>query len=258
MRRLILLLATLAGFASADEAIHLLPGLAVTRIPAALTAGMPWPQRTELSAGAGEMWLLGEGNLWRLGARSGVFFMPLKVTSFVRSDGGAIAALVDGKLGLVSGRMFLPAIAAPDADMRLAAGAGDSVYLYGAGTPARILRFDGERVSVLATIPDPVTALTHLGDTVIFSTRQGIFTLRPGEAPGLLFPLSGHTPLLSLVARPDTAELFASSEDAVYQIDEGRMTQIAQGLGGALAIFGADILVADPRRQGVFTLGRQR
>ena len=45
---------------------------------------------------------------------------------------------------------------------------------------------------------------------------------------------------------------FGATEDAVYQIDEGRMTQIAQGLGGVVAVVGKDILVADPRRQGIF------
>lgn len=253
-----LLLALLAGLAHAEEAIHVLPGLTVTRAPAALTAGMPWPERAEISSGTAGVWLRGDNNLWRLGARQGVFVLPLGVDSFAQSESGTLVALVDGKIGLVSGRMFLPAFPIPDAEMRLAAGPGDTLHLYGGKAPARILRFDGARVAVLATSPDPVMALTYLGSSVIFATRMGIFSLRPGQPPGLLFPLNEQIAVIALAVNPDTAEIFAATADGVYQLDEGRMTQIAQGLGGALTISGKDILIADPRRKGIFILGRYR
>jgi len=56
-----------------------------------------------------------------------------------------------------------------------------------------------------------------------------------------------------------TAEdlIWSSSPAHSDRIDEGRMRQVAQGLGGALAGVDKDILVADVRRQGVFCL-RQR
>lgn len=253
-KTLALLLLALSMFAHAEEPIRLLPGLAVEKIPERLMAPIPWPARTEMLAVPGQVWLLAQGNIWRLGAAQGTFATPLEVDSFARSDAGTFAALVGGKLGLVSKGMFLPAIAVPEKGMRLAGGAGDTLYLYGTGTPSRILRFDGEQATVVATVAEPVTALTHLGETVIFSTAEGIFTLRPGQPPGLLFPLADHAPLIALAANVDTAELFGATEDAIYQIDEGRMTQIAQGLGGALAIVGKDILVADVRRQGVYRL----
>jgi hypothetical protein len=256
-RALALLLLALSVFAHAGEPIHVLPGLAVEQIPARLLAPMPWPARTEIVAAPGQVWLLAQGNVWRLGAARGALATPLAVDSFARSDAGTLAALVRGQLGLVSQGMFLPAIALPEKNMRLAAGAGDTLYLYGTGSPARILHFDGEKVAVLATLADPVTAFTHLGGTAIYATAEGIFALRPGQPPGLLFPLAGHAPLISLTANVDTAELFGATEDAIYQIDEGRMTQIVQGLGGALTLVDKDILVADVRRQGVFRL-RQR
>ncbi len=234
------------------EAMYVLPGLVVEKIPERMTAPIRWPARTEMIAFPGQVWLLAQDNVWRIGAASGTFATPLEVTSFARSDAGTFAVLAGDKLGLASGGMFLPAIPAPEKDMRVAGGPGDTLYLYGTHSPARIFLFDGERVSVLATVSDPITALTHLGETVIFATSEGLFTLRPGHPAGLIFPLAGHAPLVSLAVNADTAELFGATEDAVYQIDEGRMTQIAQGLGGVVAVVGKDILVADPRRQGIF------
>ena len=258
MRKILpLLLLALAFTAYAAEPIHVLPGLAVERIPEQLTAPIAWPARTEISAAPGQVWLLGQGNIWRLGNARGTFATPLEVSSFARSEAGTLTALIGGKLGLVSTGMFLPAIAVPDTDMRIVGGPGDTIYLHGTRSPSRILHFDGEQVVVLATVAEPITALTHLGETVIFSTGEGIFALHPGQPPGLLFPLAGHAPLISLTANAETAELFGATEDAVYQIDEGRITQIAQGLGGSLAIVGKDVLVADVRRQGIFRL-RQR
>ncbi|WP_153111798.1 hypothetical protein [Propionivibrio limicola] len=255
MRKLLTaILLALAVAAHAGEPMHILPGLAVEKIPEPLTAPIPWPARTELIAAPGQLWLLAKGNVWRVGAASGAFATPLEVASFARSDAGTLAVLAGGKLGLVSSGMFLPAIATPEPEMRVAGGPGDTLYLYGTRSPSRIFRFDGEQVAVLATVPEPVTALTHVGETVIFVTAEGVFALRPGQAPGLIFPLAGHAPLISLAVNADTAELFGATEDAVYQIDEGRMTQIAQGLGGAVAVTGKDILVADPRRPGIFRL----
>ena len=253
-RALVLLLIALSLFARAEEPIHVLPGLAVERIPARLVAPIPWPERTEIIAAPGQVWLLARGNIWRLGAAHGALATPLEVVSFARSDAGTFAAIVGGKLGLLAKGMFLPAIAAPEGVTRLAAGPGDTLYLYGTDPHSSILRFDGEQAAVLATVSEPITALTHLGETVIYATRQGIFSLRPGQPPGLLFPLAGHAALITLTANVETAEIFGASEDAIYQIDEGRMTQIAQGIGGALAIVDKDILVADIRRQGVFRL----
>lgn len=255
-RTLALLLLALSMFAHAEEPIRVLPGLAVEKIPERLIAPIPWPARTEMIAAPGQVWLLAQGNIWRLGAAQGAFATPLDVDSFARSDAGTFAALVGDKLGLVSKSMFLPAIAVPEKGMRLAGGAGDTLYLYGTGSPARIMRFDGELATVVATVTEPISALTHLGETVIFSNAEGIFALRPGLPPGLLFPLAGHAPPISLAVNVDTAELFGATEDAIYQIDDGRMTQIVQGLGGALAIVGKDILVADVRRQGVYRLNQ--
>jgi len=254
---LALLCLLLSVGAPAAEPIVVLPGLTVERIPERLTRPIAWPARTELIVAPGQVWLLALDNIWRLGATHGFFGAPVAVESFARSDAGTLAAIVGGKIGLVSRGMFLPALPTPEAGMRLAGGPRDTLYLYGSQAPARILAFDGERVAVLATVAAAVTALTHLGDTVIFASAEGVFSLRPGQPPGLLFPLVGHAPVISLTVNVDTAELFAATEDAIYQIDEGRMTQIAQGLGGALALIDKDILVADLRRQAVFRV-RQR
>jgi hypothetical protein len=255
MRRgLALSLLALSLFGRAEESIHVLPGLAVEVIPVRLTASIPWPARTEIIAAPSQVWLLARGNIWRIGAAQGALATPLKIDSFARSDMGTFAAVVGDKLGVIAKGMFWPAIDLPESGMRLTGGPGDTLYIYGTHSPARIIRFDGEKAAVLATTAEAITAVTHLGETVVFATGEGVFVVRPGQPPGLLFPLAGHTPLISLAANVDTAEIFASTEDAIYQIDEGRMTQVAQGLGGSLAIVERDVLVADVRRQGIFRL----
>jgi hypothetical protein len=255
MRRLLLVVALVSSLAAhAAPPIHVLPGLSLSRIPEALTAKITWPNTTEIDARKDAILLLGRDNLWQLGTKQGMFAMPLKLSSFARSDAGTLAAAADGKIGLVSGHMFLPAVAEPETGMRLAGGPGDTLILYGTHAPARIYSFDGKTVATLATLDKPITALTHLGGTVIFATADGIFSLRVGEPPGLLFPLAGHAPITALAADAKTAELFAATDDAVYQLDEGRMTEIAEGIGGALAVLEDHILVADPSRKTVYVL----
>lgn len=257
MKKLVAVFLWLLALGCAAEPMHVLPGIVVEKIPERLLPAAPWAGPLEMIALPGQVWLLVNGNLWRAGAARGALATPLAISAFARSDAGTLVALVGDKLGLVSDGMFLPAIATPEKEMRVAGGPGDTLYLYGSKSPARIFLFDGEQVSVLASVAEPITALTHLGSTLIFATTDGVYSLRSGQAPGLIFPLAGHAPLTSLAVNPETAELLAATEDALYQIDEGRMTQIAQGLGGRVAVSGTDILVADPRRAGIFRV-RQR
>ena len=198
--------------------------------------------------------MLGQGNLWRLGQKAGLFFTPTAIRAFAQSDAGTLTASVEGKLGLIKGHLFQPALREPEPDMQMAGGPADTLILYSAHLPARIYGFDGKNIATLATLNQPITALTHLGDNVIFATRDGIYSLRAGEPPGLLFPLAGHAPMTALDANPKTAELFAATNQAVYQLDEGRLTEIAQGIGGALAVIGTSILVADIQRKTVYVI----
>ncbi len=140
---LALLLIAVSLGAPAAESIVVLPGLTVERIPEKLTAPIAWPARTELIVAPGQVWLLAQDNVWRLGAAGGVFATPLAVDSFARSDAGTFAVLIGGKLGVVSRGMFLPAIATPEPGMRLAGGPRDTLILYGTQAPARIIGFDG-------------------------------------------------------------------------------------------------------------------
>ena len=259
MRRVALFAALLVSLcAHAAEAIHVMPGLALSRVPAALTAPIEWAPQTTISARGDAIWVLGRDNLWRLGQKQGVFISPAEIRSFAQSDAGTLVASVGGKIGLISDRLFLPALPEPEPGTQLAGGSADTLILYGTAAPAHIYVFDGKKVAVLATLDRPITALTHVGDTVVFATSDGVYSLRPGEPLGLIFPLAGHAPLTALAANPKTAELFAATADAVYQIGEGRMTQIAQGIGGALALEGDHVLIADPQRKTIFILGAKR
>lgn len=241
--------------AHAKEAIYVMPGLSLSRIPAAQTAPIRWAPNTTISAAKNGIWVLGQGNLWRLGQKTGIFISPARIRSFARSDAGTLVASIDGRIGLISGRLFLPAMPAPESGTLLAGGSADTLILYDPTVPAHIYSFDGKRVATLATLDQPITALTHIGDTIIFASPDGIYSLRAGRPLGLLFPLAGHAPVTALAANPKTAELFAATHDAVYQIDEGRMTEIIQGVGGALAVLDGHVLIADPLRKTIFILG---
>jgi len=259
MTRLVLFVALLVSLmAHAADPIHVLPGLSLTRIPDSLTASIAWDAKTSIHARKDGIWVLGKGNLWRLGQKQAIFVSPAEIQSFARSDAGTLVASIGGKIGLISGRLFLPAFSEPAAGTQLAGGNTDTLLLYGTGVPARIYAFDGGKVAALATLDQPITSLTHIGDTVIFATADGIYSLRPGEPPGLIFPLAGHESITALATNANTAELFAATRDAVYQIGEGRMTQIAQGIGGALAVLEDRVLIADPRRKTIFVLGARR
>ena len=255
MKRLVLLLllCPLLALAASQEIVglHLLPGLTaeLVLLPAQVRNSR-WRNSAEFELAAGGAWLLTPDNIVDLGLGQPIFVRSIVLDSFTRTAGGSVIAIAGDRLGVVSGRVFLPTIALPVTPMRVAAGSGEYVYLYGGPSEQqRIVYFDGKRTAVLATVPMPITALTRIGNRVIFACGSSLYTLRPGMPPALLFGIPDQPSFVGLAVNPQTGELFAATEDAIYQLDAGIASQIAEGVGGALRWAGDALYVVDPKRQ---------
>lgn len=228
-------------------------GLKLAACP--LPPGFAWGERADLLEAHGRLYLMGRDNLWLLNGGQPLFAAPLALQSATASRAGTLLAIAGDRLGLVQGGLFLPALAPPSTDARLAPGPGDTVHLFGPAA-GKIWRFDGKNAQLVVRAAGTLDAVTLVGQTLVFATPDGIFRLAPGDSAGLLFPLAGHTPLTGMAAVAETAEIFVATADAVYRLDEGEMRQIVAGLGGTLAVLKDGLLIADPRRQRLALLSR--
>ncbi|MCX8085643.1 MAG: hypothetical protein N3C63_01950 [Rhodocyclaceae bacterium] len=244
----------IAAAAWGEEGLRLAPGFAIQKLPAAMMPAGAWPTQPALCVRKDGLWFATRENLYRLGARAGVLEVPLPLEGFACSAQGTPVLVAAGKLGPVAGRLFVPRVPLPSPATRIASGTGDSLILFETAAPARLFRFDGRQAQLVATLTEPILAAAPAGDFVLVATATGIFRVRPGEPLGLLFPLADMKPVVSLAVHPRTAEILFATEDEIFLLDDGRATQLAEGLGGALAATETTVFVADGRRQGIYAL----
>ncbi|NWG31895.1 MAG: hypothetical protein HXY29_10420 [Rhodocyclaceae bacterium] len=257
MRTFVALIVCCLGFfgaARGEESIRLAPGFRLDKFPAAQMPAGEWPATPALCARSDGLWFATRDNLFRLGARMGALEVPLPLDGFACSASGSVVLVAAGRLGPVAGRLFVPRVPLPSPATRVAGGAGDSLILFETTAPARIFRFDGRQAQPVATLAEPILAAAPAGDFVLVATPSGIYRLRPGEPLGLLFPLADMKPVVSLAIHPRTAEILFATEDELFLLDDGRATQLAAGLGGALAATAETVFVADGRRKGIYAL----
>lgn len=263
MRRVFLALASSAWLvmtALAAEGIRLLPGLGIERLPARLApSGGKWEGEIDFVGCGQHLWLTTAGQVWRLDRNEPILATPLPITSLACTEAGTLLIAAQERLGPISGRLFIPALSLPSRQTRLAAGPGDTLVLYETSVPARLFHFDGERVRLVATLAEPIMTVVAVGDSYFVATPSGIYRLRSGEPIGLIFPWLGEEkPIIALAVHPRTAELVVATEDEVFLLDEGKMEQIAYGLGGKLVVNEESIYVADAKRGNVYRLFRKR
>lgn len=244
----------LAGLAHAEEGIRLASGFALQKLPPALTPTGPWHDTPSLCQARGRLWLANRDNVWLLGQTKGEIELSLPIEALACSEAGTLVLAVGGRLGPLQGKLFLPRLALPSPHSRVAGGAGDSLILYETQAPARLMRFDGRQVQLVATFAEPIRAATHAGEFLIVATTSGIYRVRPGEPLGLIASLPDFGQVVSLAVHPRTAEILVSTADALYVVDEGLIMQVAAGLGGALVATEEGIFIADGRRRAVFRL----
>ncbi|MBU1216769.1 hypothetical protein KJ870_08170 [bacterium] len=234
--------------------IDIAPKLKIYSMPNALTSKIDWRSDTQLYVSSLGLWISAEKNIYRLDKPSKALTIPLHVSSFTLAKSAHPVAIVDEQLGLINHGFFLPSLKLPMAGYSLAAGPNDTLYLYNSTIAAPIYHFDGNMITPMALPSEAVQALTYAGSAIIFATKEGIFSLESGKPLGLIMPLPDFATILSIAVNPDTAELFVSTHDTVYSLNNGLMTPLVTGVGGAVAFYDNCLWIADSLRQQVYII----
>lgn len=252
MRVIYILIVTL--FTVYATPINIAPKLETYRMPDALSHAIDWRSDPQIYVSSLGLWISTQENLYRLDKPSKALMIPLHVNSFIIAKSGHPIAIVDEQLGLIRHGLFLPSLKLPTAGFSLTEAPNDTLYLYNTKTSAPIYHFDGTLVTPIALPNQAVQALTYVDNTIIFATKEGIFSLESGKPLGLLMPLSSFAPILSMAANPKTAELFLSTSDTIYSLSNGLMVPLITGIGGVVSFYDNCLWIADPVRHQVYII----
>ncbi len=235
-------------------AIDLAPNLHLYTMPQKLLKTFVWRKDPQLHASSVGLWLSTQDNIYRLDKPSKALMSPLHVSSFSLTQSAHPIAIVDDHLGLIRHGLFLPSLKLPEAGYKLTSGPKDTLYLYNPTKASPIYHFDGNLITSIVLPNNAVQALTYIGETIVFTTKEGIFSAENGKPLGLIMPLLDLAPILSISANQATAELFLSTEDTVYSVRDGLMTPLATGIGGTISFYDNCIWIADAKRQQLYIL----
>lgn len=236
------------------HSIHVAPKLSLYQMPSTLAKTLQWSENTHITVSSFGLWLSTPNNLYRLDKPSKALMAPLHVNAFALSQSGHPIIISERYLGLVRHGLFLPNITLPQSGFKLASGANDTLYLYNATTPSPIYHFDGKMITPIAYPNQTVNALTVLNQTIIFATKEGIFSLEPNKPLGLMIPLPSSIFVRSIAINPLSAELFISTDDTIFSLREGIMTPLVTGVGGVVAYYDNALWLADVKRQQLYVL----
>ncbi|MCX7897798.1 MAG: hypothetical protein N2441_07990 [Rhodocyclaceae bacterium] len=244
----------------AGDALWLAPGLAIERLPRVYRPSADdWGERVELVGCRRHLWLVAAKQIWRLDQREPLLPAPVPLSAFTCTPAGTLVAAAEGRFGPINGRLFAPMLPLPSPRARLAAAPPDALVIYEQQVPARIFHFDGERVQLVTTLAEPITALTVVGNAYLVATPSGLYKIHGDKPLQLVFPWPAEEqPIVGLAVHPRTAEIIVASEDEIFLLDAGRMEQIAYGIGGAVVVDEDAIFVADPKRKEIVRLYRRR
>jgi hypothetical protein len=232
--------------------IDIAPKLKIYRMPDTLSSKIDWRSDTQLQVSSLGLWISAEKNIYRLDRPSKALMTPLHVSSFTLAKSGHPIAIVDEQLGVINHGFFLPSIKLPMSGFSLEAGPNDTLYLYNKIKSAPIYHFDGKMITPIALPNEAVQALTYIDNTVIFVTKEGVFSLESGKPLGLIMPLPDFATILSITTNPNTAELFLSTRDTIYSLNEGFMVPLVTGIGGIVAFYDNCLWIADPIRHQLY------
>ena len=234
--------------------LHVAPNLALYQMPQKLSQSIQWHADTKLSASALGLWLLTANNLYRLDKPSKTLMTPLHVNSFSIAQSGHPILISDRHLGLVRHGLFLPSLSLPQSGFELASCTNDTLYLYNRKIPSPIYAFDGKMITPIAQPNQAVQALISLHQTLIFATKEGIFSLESGKPLELLIPLPPSIIVRSLAINPLSAEIFVSTEDTIFSLQDGIMTPLVTGVGGSLTYYDNCLWIADAKQQQLYII----
>lgn len=185
---------------------------------------------------------------------------PLRIDSFTVSA-GLLVTIRGDRVGWYEDGEVKERIRLPSSDMRIVAGPHERLYVYGPrGDGSIIYLLQAGGVTPLLEIPrGRLSALTVIGERVLFAIENVIYTAARGERVGLLFVATGGLPIRSLAADPVAGLLYFSAGETVYAMRAGTAISILRGLAGYLRYSRDALYVLDPdRRRLVKILGLEK
>ena len=217
-------------------------------------ASIGLPPSPDFEVAQGDAWVLtGDNSIVDLGSGTHVLPKGFVAHSFARTKAGSVVIITESVLGGISQGMFLPTTKLPYGNMRVVAGQGESVLIYGGpDKDQQLISYDGTSFSPLISIAEPIDAVTHAADRVFFSTKNKVYTAKWGEAPGLVFMFPDDSQMITGMA-VDTASgvIYVATKDAVFALNQGMAFKKLQGVGGRLQ-FSDDVLYVLDSAQGLF------
>lgn len=218
------------GSAKSAELGHLGPCVAVT------------PDGAAVVGNAMGLWLVGGGKVRATGvAALGCFtFTPEGLLMGVR---GRELVFLDAHGHLE------PLFRLPGVGMTLVPGNGDSLLLFGRednGTWGLYTIRPDRKVFLLLHSPKPITAAAETAKHILVVIDGALFLVEHGEMR--LLAGEPKETLTALAAGPDGKAIFVSDDRRILRIHDGRVSVVADGLGGTLRWQGGGLLVFDPRK----------
>lgn len=246
-----LILVSILAYASS---IQIAPKLSLHQMPSTLAKSVQWHDDTKLHVSSFGLWVSIHSNIYRLDKPSKALMSSLHVNAFTFSQSGHPIIISEHYLGLIRHGLFVPNLTLPQLGFELVSGANDTLYLYNTTIPSPIYHFDGKMITPVAHPNQAVQALTVLNQTIIFATKEGIFSLEPDKPLGLIIPLPTSILVRSIAINPLSAELFVSTDDTIFSLRDGMMVPLITGIGGVVAYYDNALWVADAKRKQLYII----
>ena len=216
-------------------------------------AGVWLPASPDFEVAQGNAWILsGDNSIVDLGSGKHVLPKGFVAHSFARTKEGSVVIITENILGGIFHGMFLPTTKLPYGNMRVVAGQGETVLIYGGpDNDQQLILYDGTSFSPLVRIAEPIGAVTHAADRVFFSARNKVYTAKWGEAPGLVFMFPDGSQVTGMAVDTASGLIYVATKDAVFALSQGVAFKKLQGIGGRIQFRDGALHVLDSA-QGLF------
>lgn len=254
LNRILLAFALLLPLAAARAEIVAPPGTRVENLSSSVRNAGAWlGSSTDFEVAGGSAWLLtGDNTIVDLGSGKNVLPKGFVAHSFARTREGAVAVITENILGTIIQGVFVPTTKLPYGNMRVAAGPGETLLLFGGPeNDQHLISYDGPTYSPLVRLKEPIGVVTHAADRIFFSAGNKLFTAKWGEAPALVFLFPDGSTIVGMAVNTSTGEIFLSTGDAIFVLGQGVAFKKIAGLGGRLQLRDGALYVLDPGR-GLF------
>lgn len=247
--RALLFVGAACQIAGAQADVVAPPGTRIENLSAALRKAGIWLSPTpDFAVANGKTWVL-SGNQEIVDLASGVSILPrgFVAHSFARTRQGSVVIITENVLGGFIRGFFVPTTKLPYGNMRVTAGPGETVLIFGGPEGNQVLvSYDGENHATLLRLAEPIGAVAHVADRIFLSAGSKLLTLRPGEAPGLVFILPDGSTITGIAVDAASGVIYLATTDAIFSLDNGMATARIKGLGGVLHWRDGALHVLDP------------